>query len=82
MDFRCQAIRVGIRKSLDPFSELLLEARIALERMFLSLIGQVAMLKLRFDPPHSGGKALFAIVAGGVAAFGALASLYRPIYDL
>ena len=40
------------------------------------------MFKLRFDAAHSGGKALFAIVAVGVAAFGFTTFLYRLICDL
>ncbi len=82
MDFRRQVIRVSIRKSSNPFGELLLEALRFLECMLLSLVGQVAMLKLLFDAAHSGGKALFAIVAVDVAAFGFATLLHRLICDL
>ena len=82
MDFGRKVVRVSVRKSSNPFGELLFEACGVLECVLLGLVGQVGMLKLRFDATHGGGKALLPIVTIGVAAFGFTTLLHCLICDL
>ena len=67
--------------TFNPFGELLFKAIGSLRAYFSVWSAECAIVKLRFDAAHGGGKAMFAIVAS-IAAFGIAALLDRDLRDL